>query len=342
MRALVLETPGETPSMAVRERAVPLIGPNDVLVKVEAAGLCGHDVAVMRGLLRRGVRPDAVLGHEVSGRVAEVGDAVTSLRVGDAVVSALTTFCGNCDRCISGNDYRCPNGHGVGHGIDGGFAEFVALPATSAVPVPDGLDLETACLLSCPTGVALRAARDVARVQPGETVLVTGAGGGLGVHSALVAAALGARVLAVTASPEKVARIEDLGIEEVLLVDDLPFSELALALTEDRGVDIVLDSVGSAVFEQAIRSISDGGRIVLMGEVTGSKAEVSPAEIMFRDATVTGSTGASIGHVTDAAAMVAAGKMSPVVSERFPLEEAAEAYRLMRERKIFGRVLLVP
>jgi NADPH:quinone reductase-like Zn-dependent oxidoreductase len=158
----------------------------------------------------------------------------------------------------------------------------------------------------------------------------------------LIATALGARVLAVTASPEKVARIEDLGIEEVILADDLPMSELALALTEDRGVDIVLDSVGSAVFEQAVRSISQDGRIMLMGEVTGSKARVSPAEIMFRDATVTGSTGASVGHITDAAAMVAAGRMSPVVSERLPLKDAAEAYRLMRERKTFGRVLLVP
>ena len=341
MRALVLESPGDPPVLAVRERDDPAIGPGDVLVRVAAAGLCGHDVAVMRGTLRRGVKPGVILGHEISGTVVETGGEVTAVRAGDAVVSTLTTFCGACERCLSGDDYRCLHARGIGHGVDGGFAELVALPAGSVIAVPDGIDLEQACLMSCPMGVAVRAARDVARVQAGETVLVTGSGGGLGVHAALAATALGGRVMALTSTASKIAALEGLGLE-VVHSDELPFSELVFALTVDRGADVVLDAVGSAVFKQALRSLSQEGRLVLMGEVAGSGVEINPAEIMFRDATITGSTGASKHHAVDALELLMSGALSFVVSRRFPLEEAQEAYRLMRNGESFGRLLLVP
>lgn len=341
MRALVLESPGDPPLLAVRERDDPVVEPGDVLIRVAAAGLCGHDVAVKRGTLRRGVKPGVILGHEISGTVVETGDEVTAVRAGDAVVSTLTTFCGACERCLSGDDYRCLHARGIGHGVDGGFAELVALPAGSVITVPDGIDLEQACLMSCPMGVAVRAARDVARVQAGETVLVTGSGGGLGVHAALAATALGARALALTSTASKIAALEGLGLE-VVHSDELPFSELVLALTEDRGADVVLDAVGSAVFKQALRSLSQGGRLVLMGEVAGSRVEINPAEIMFRDATIAGSTGASKHHVVDALGLLKSGALSCVASRRFPLEEAQEAYRLMRSGEAFGRLLLVP
>ena len=190
-------------------------------------------------------------------------------------------------------------------------------------------------------GVAVRSARDVAQVQAGETVLVTGAGGGLGVHAALASAALGARVLALTTSVGKISPLEALGLE-VVHAGELPFSELVLALTEDRGADVVLDAVGSAAFEQALRSLSQGGRLVLMGEVAGSKVEISPAEIMFRNATITGATGASKRHAADALDMLKSGAIDWVASRRFPFEEAHEAYRLMRNGESFGRLLLIP
>ncbi len=341
MRALVLESPGDPPSLAVRERDAPAVGPGDVLVRVAAAGLCGHDAAIMRGVLRRGVRPGVVLGHEVSGRVVEVGGEAASIRVGDAVVSTLTVFCGSCDRCLSGNDYGCPYGRGVGHGIDGGFAELVALAESSVVRVPDDFDLYHACLLSCPIGVSIRAARDVARVRSGETVVVTGAGGGLGAHAALAAAAAGARVLPVTTSDHKAALLERLGMEPIL-AGEIPFSEMVMALTEDLGADAALDTVGSATFGQSLRSLAQGGRMTLMGEVLGERAKISPAEIMFRQAAIFGSTGASKRHTADALEMARSGSLPPVVARRFALEEAGEAYALMRAGKLFGRALLIP
>ena len=342
MKALVLETPGEEPSLAVREVATPKAGPHEVVVEVSACGLCHHDVAIMQGTLRRGVKPGVILGHEISGRVAETGNAVTSAKVGDKVTSTLTTFCGECHRCLAGREYRCIHAQGIGHAIDGGFAKFVKLPETSLIPVPDVVDLEEASVFACPMGVALQAVRDVGEVQAGETVLVTGAGGGLGIHAAQIASALGARVLAVTTSAHKVEPMERLAAGEVVLADELDFSEFALALTEDQGVDVVVNTVGSAVFRSSLDSLAQFGRMVVVGEITGDIVNVNLAELLFRDATILGSTGAGPKHIRAVYEMVGSGLIRPVISQRFALEEAAAAYRLMREGKTFGRVVLVP
>ena len=341
-KALVLEAPGEEPSLAVREVGTPILGPHDVLVEVAACGMCRHDVAVMQGLLRRGVKPEIILGHEISGRVLDIGPSTGSVKVGDRVTTTLTTFCGRCQRCLDGQEYRCVDGRGIGHAIDGGFAQLVRVPESCLVAVPDGVELEEASIFGCPMGVALRALRDVAELRSGETVLVTGAGGGLGVHAVQIASALGATVIAVTTSPDKVERLERFGVAEVILANELDFSEIAMALTEDRGVNVVVNTVGSAVFGSSVRSLAQFGRMVILGEVTGDRASINLAELLFRDARVAASSGAGPRHIAEIGDMVASGHISPVVSEKFALEDAAKAYRLMRANKTFGRVVLVP
>ena len=342
MKALVLETPGDEPSLSVQEVPTPSPGAHDALVEVAACGLCHHDIAIMQGVLRRGVKPDLIMGHEISGTVVQIGDSVTSVSVGDRVTSTLTTSCGRCDRCLGGREFRCLDGQGIGHAVDGGFAQFVNLPENSLVLVPERIGLEEASILACPMGVALQALRDVAHAQPGEDVLVTGAGGGLGAHAVQIASALGASVLAVTTSPSKVEALEALAAGEVILAEELDFSEIALAFTQDRGVDVVVDTVGSALFRSSLRSLAQFGRMVLLGEVTGDRASVNLAEILFRDASLIGSTGAGRRHISDVAEMVASGSVRLIVSQKFALEDAIAAYRLMRARKTFGRVILVP
>ncbi len=343
MRALVLERPGDEPILAVRELPVPSPGPGEAVLEVAACGMCYHDVAVIAGTLRRGVKPDVVLGHEISGRVAEVGEGVADLGVGDGVVTTLTTYCGQCATCAAGRQYRCPTGQGLGHGLDGGFAEYICLPGNSFVRLPDGIDLVEAAVLGCPLGVALRAARDVTRVRPGETVLVTGAGGGLGIHAAQIAAALGARTLAVTGSPEKLDAIERAAPCEVILADsELDFAEIVMALTEDEGVNAAIDTVGSALFRSVLNSLAQYGRMTLLGEIEGRRVSISLAEILFRDATINSSTGAGPRDIEDAARMVADGLVSPVVSARYALEDWKLAYDAMRDRRTLGRVVLTP
>ncbi|NQW22785.1 MAG: alcohol dehydrogenase catalytic domain-containing protein [SAR202 cluster bacterium] len=342
MQALLLKQAGDQPVLEVAEVATPSPEPNQALVQVTACGFCHHDRSVMAGVLRRGVVPGVTLGHEISGRVVETGNGVTGLKVGDQVVSILTEACGGCDRCTSGREHRCRKGQGIGHSRNGGFAQYVALSEHSLVKVPDGLDPIGAALLACPIGVALQAVQQTARVTPGETVVVTGAGGGLGSHAVQAAAALGARVLAVTSSPEKDNALRSLGADEVLGTSDLDFAELVMAMTGDEGADVVIDTVGSALFPSTLRSLAQFGRLVLLGEVLGQRVSLNPAEIIFRDAQVLGASGVSRASVEQAAHMVLEGKLRPVVDLELPLEQTLEAYRLVSERKPTGRIVLLP
>ena len=342
MRALVLEEDTPEPRVSVRDIQVGDPIGHEVLIEIAACGLCYHDIAVMQGTLRRGVKKNVVLGHEIAGQVAKVGELVTSVKPGDRVVTTLTTFCGICINCVKGREYRCLTGQGIGHAVDGGFAQLVKLPEYSLISLPEGFDLIDASILACPMGVALQAVRDVANVTKGETVLVTGAGGGLGVHVAQIASALGARVLAVTTSPEKLEVLDNLDSIEVILADELDFSEIAMALTEDRGVDVVVNNVGSVVFRSGLNSMAQFGRMVITGEITGERISLNLAEVLFRDATIIGSTGAGKRHIVDVIDMVHNGLIKPIVSKKFSLDEASIAYRQMRDKGTFGRVVLVP
>ena len=342
MKALFVVEPGPTPVFEVREVESPEAGPGEVVMEVAAAGLCGHDIAIMTGLLRRGVDHSVILGHEVSGRIVEVGSGVTGLAVGDPAVASLTASCGVCDRCETGLDYRCRDGLGVGHGTNGGFADYIGLPAASVTPLPPGLDLIGASLIACPIGVCVRAAKSVARISAGETALVTGAGGGLGVHAVQAAGALGAQVFAATSSAEKLEALDRYAPGGAILGGDLDFSELVLAFTEDQGADVVIDTVGSATFRSSIRSLSQYGRMVLLGEVEGQRASINLTDIMFRDAAVHGSTGASRPDIELAVQMVVDGRVEPVVHQTMPLEAAGEAVNIVAARQATGRITLTP
>ena len=198
-----------------------------------------------------------------------------------------------------------------------------------------------AALLACPIGVCVRALA-VAGVSAGESVLVTGAGGGLGIHAIQVAGSLGAQVFAATSSAEKLDVLDRFAPGGVILGGELDFSELALAFTEDEGVDVVVDTVGSAVVSSSIRSLAQYGRMVMLGEVAGGRAAIRLTDIMFRDAALHGSTGANREDIATAVRLVAQGEVEPVIHATAPLEDAAEWVRLVTERSVTGRVVLRP
>ena len=325
---------------------MPRPGAGEALVRVAACGFCHHDRLVMAGTLRRGVRSGVVLGHEIAGVVEELGDGVTRVRPGDRVVSLLTNACGECDRCRAGREHRCRNGEGIGHGRNGGFAEFVAVSQHSLVALPDGLDLTAASLLACPAGVALQALSAV-EVSAGETVVVTGAGGGLGIHALQLAASLGARTMAVTSTSGKAGALAHYGADEVIETggadSGLDFSEVVTALTGDAGAEVVIDTVGTPTIRSSVRCLAQYGRLALLGEVggEGSLRGLIP-EIVFRDARLTGVSGVSRATLEQTIALAAEGRLTPVLQQVMPLEEAGRAYELLPRRAVLGRVALVP
>ena len=342
MKALVLEQPGSKPRLALRDLPTPPVTDDQVLVQVQACGFCHHDLLVMWGVLRRGVKDDLVLGHEISGVVAATGPDVDTLNVGDRVASIQTDACGSCDRCSSDLEHRCVHGRGIGHTINGGFAEYVGVRSSSLVKLPPDTDFASACMLGCPMGVGHRAITKIGKVRQGETVLVTGASGGLGSHAVQLAKDAGAKVYAVTRNESKVPAIEGLGASQVICTGELEYAEVVLALTEDTGVNVVLDTVGSPVFDSAFRCLAQYGRLVLLGEVSGQSVPLALAEAIFRDVAILGSSGAGTDDLRSTLNMVQEGRIKPVVADCFPLELWAEAYTAMAEGAHIGRFVFTP
>lgn len=344
MMALSVVKPGRPPVLAMVERPAPTPAAGEVLLRVDACGFCHHDLLVMAGALRRGVTPGVILGHEIAATVVSTAADVADWQPGDRAVSLLTAACGQCDRCRAGREHRCRVGAGIGHGRDGGFAEYVALPASALVRIPEGMPAEQAALLACPAGVALNAV-NAAAIAAGDTVVVTGAGGGLGVHAVQLAAQRGAQVIAATTSPAKTPLLESLGAAPVIEVDaDTDLAAIVMALTDDAGADVVIDTVGPPVWPAALRCLGQYGRLALVGDVNGAATPVNLAELIFRDLRVMGIAGVARDALVQAVGLAAAGELNPVVSQVLPLTEAGvgEAWRRVGERLVAGRVVLVP
>ncbi len=209
-----------------------------------------------------------ILGHEVAGAIEKLGSEVREFRRGDLVATTIHSHvCGHCRDCRNGHETSCPERVFLGDaGLNGGYAELVCVDADAAVKVPAGVSMEEASIVACTIGTELNAVREVGRVPVGERVLVTGAGGGLGLHGVQLSRLAGAFTIAVTTTAAKAARIREAGADEVIVIErGADFSGEVRRITDGRGVDAVIDNVGSQVFEPVRRSVADGGRIVLVG-----------------------------------------------------------------------------
>lgn len=224
--------------------------------------------------------------------------------------------------------------------VDGGYAERARLWASSLTRVPDGVDLPAAAMLNCTAAVALRALRRHARLVAGETVLVTGASGGVGVHALQVARILGARVIAVTSSADKAARLTELGADEVVVARDGAWHKQVAA--RGGGADVALELVGAPTFNGSLRSLRFGGRLVLVGNVTSERVEVNPGYVISRELDVVGSASATRAELAEVLGWAEAGRVRAIIAARRPLGEAAAAQGALADKGVVGRQVLVP
>ncbi len=271
MKAVKLYQPGQP--LRLTEVDVPEPGSRDVLVRVKAAGICHSDAHYREGMSP--VRPlPMTLGHEVSGVVEAVGRDVTRFKPGDRVCLHYMATCGDCEYCNRGFEQFCANGKMIGKYRDGGYAEFIRLPARSAFQLPDEISFEHGAAMMCSSATSLHALRK-ARMQPGETVAVFGAGG-LGMSAIQLAYACGAsRVFAVDIRPEKLTLAAEFGAAPV---DALAADPAAVIkeLTGGRGVDVALELIGvPEAMRQGLRSLSVLGRLAIAG-LTGGSFEIAP------------------------------------------------------------------
>jgi acryloyl-coenzyme A reductase len=345
MRAVVAERTGPPEVLHVTDTAPREPGPREIRIAVAACGVCFHDVVVRNGTFRRGVEMPVILGHEVAGTVERIGSEVRGLSHSDLVATTIHSHvCGDCRHCRSGHETSCPDRFFLGDaGLNGGYAELVCVDADAVQKVPVGIAPEEASIVACTIGTELNAVRDVGRVRLGERVLVTGAGGGLGLHGVQLAHLSGAFTIAVTTTASKVARIREAGADEVIVVErGKSFSDQVRRATGDRGLDVAIDNVGSPVFEQVRRSMADCGRIVLVGQVTGDFLSINPAQLFLRNVSILSAKGVSRTQLADALDLVARRQVKPVVEDVCRLDDAAEAHRRVEAGATTGRLVLNP
>jgi NADPH:quinone reductase-like Zn-dependent oxidoreductase len=337
--AAVLHEPGPPTAFSLEEVAIPAVGADDVLVKVAACGVSSRDIVERNGTYKRDVTFPLIIGLEIAGVVEEVGEFVSDLKAGDRVCSKAFSSCGECRYCRTGRETTCRRRRPV----RGGYAQHVALPQDAWVRFPESIPFEIACSLGPGAGVALNAVRDTARVQLGETVLVTGATGGVGLPAVQLARLAGARVIAVTRSDDKRKMLVEAGADEVIVADaGGDFSPAVKDLTDGEGADVVIDNVGSRVFDAAFSGLAPHGRYAFVGQLFGETIAINPARIFFKRAQLLGVGSVSRAQLQDVIALAAAGKLKPLVGKVMPLREIAEAHRLVEAASVAGRVVVTP
>jgi D-arabinose 1-dehydrogenase-like Zn-dependent alcohol dehydrogenase len=249
-------------------------------------------------------------------------------------------FCGACRYCLAGRQDLCRNSRVLGEHGGGGYAEFACVPARNAIAIPDGLDMTAAVLAVCPVGTSVRAALEVGGLAPGQVVLITGAGGGLGLHQIQVAKCVQARVIAVTSSRDKAEIVRDAGADEVIVAPDLKFSAEVWRLTAKQGADVVLENVVSGTFGESLRSCAQQATVVVLGNIGAQRVELDPGLVIMRRIRIAGSGNATFKDVQVALHLLATGAVKPFIGRVLPFPQAAEGHALMERRAVTGRVVL--
>lgn len=342
MKAVVLTGYGGYDVLVEREVDVPRISGGEVLIRVRGCGVCYRDTIVRRGMMR--ARIPVIPGHEVSGEVVEVGDGVEGLSRGDLVASLIYSYDPRDPSCAGGRENICRSRVSIGEDRDGCYAEYIALPhwVLERVGSPGEAGAESYSIAACVVGTALRAVKTIGRVSRGESVLVTGAGGGVGVHVIQVARALGARVIAATRSPEKAEIVRRAGADEVIVYRD-SFSEEVRRLTDGEGVDMVIEIVGGPTLEQSLRSVRRGGRVIVIGNVDPKPQGVLLGLVILREISIHGVMNSTHTELREAIEMLRKGLVKPVIRTiDLSQESIRKTHQELEKGASIGRHVIVP
>jgi len=342
MEAVVLSKFGAASHLEMQSVPDPHPGAGEVLLRVRACGVCYHDILNRRGSLPRTSVP-AILGHEVAGEVIEVGAGVTTWRIGDRAATLQRLSCGACPACDAGRPSLCKRDNRFfGEELAGGYATKMVAPIAGIGRVPDGMPWAVAATVCCTAGTAVHVVRTRGRIRAGETVLVTGASGGVGLQTVQLARLDGARVIAVTSSAAKVRAIYNAGAHEVVVAPDLDFAAAVRELTHNEGVQVAIEIVGSATFAQTIRTMAPGGRVVVVGNLESRTIDLNPGLVIVKELEIIGAYATTQAELELALQLTHARQLTPFVTEVLPLREAASAHVRLENRSVAGRLVLSP
>ncbi len=312
----------------------------EVLVRILASGMCHTELHFGTGLLDLGVAP-MTLGHEIVGRIEAVGPGISEERIGERVVLYYYLGCGECRHCRAGDEQICPNLRAeYGFLSDGGYAEYIALPARNAVKLSDQISDAEAAPIGCGVTTAVHAAR-LAELEGGEWAVVYGIGG-VGLGLVQLARARGARVIAVSRTPGKLDQAKALGAEFIVNASEGGVADRIREITGGTGADVIFECVGAAeTMEQASAALGRRGRLVFIGYSEASFT-IHPIQLVVFEQKVLGSVGATLQDLHEAVDLVGRGVIRTLVDRELPLEDFQEGLDALQAGDPVGRIVLVP
>lgn len=342
MKAIRIHQHGGIEVLRYEDAPEPAIEANEVLVEIKACALNHLDLWMRAGVPGWNVTFPHILGSDISGTVAQEGKLVTHVKQGDRVLLAPGISCGHCEACFKGLDSTCRSYTVFGIMVDGGYAEYVKSPGVNVLPIPGDLTFDEAAAVPLVFLTAWHMLVTRVGLRPGEDVLVIGAGSGVGSAAIQVAKLLGARVIAVVGSDAKLEKARLLGADEAINHARQSIAAEVRRITAKRGVDVVFDHVGAAVWEDCFQSLATYGRFVTCGVTSGGEVKLNLQALFGRQRALYGSFMGGKGELVEVLKHIATRKLKAVIDSSFPLKDAAAAQQKMESRDFFGKILLHP
>ena len=340
MKAIVFHKHGDPSVLHYTDVPEPHLRHNEVLVRVHACALNHLDLWVRRGLPGIVIPLPHIPGSDIAGEVVKIGPEVHTVHVGQKVVLAPGVTCGKCAACLAGNDNFCRDYTNLGFMVDGGCAEYVRCPDVNCFPFPENLDWVHAAAVPLVFLTAWHMLVTRANLQPGETVLVLAAGSGVGGAAIQVAKFLGAHVIATAGNDEKLAKAKQLGAEEAIHHGIMPIAKEVRRLTNNRGVNVVFEHVGASTWDDSVKSLANGGRLVTCGATTGHDAKIDLRFLFTRQLSILGSYMGTKNEFRTVLKLVAQGRLTPVIDKVWPLHDCIAAHTYLEQGKQFGKLVL--
>jgi len=313
---------------------------DQVLVHVKACAMNHLDLWVRKGL--PGVKLPHILGSDIAGEIVEVGEYVSGLRKGQRVLIAPMHFCNHCAKCVAGLQNQCREFTVLGNAVDGGNCELIAVPTMNVIPIPDSLDFNQAASVPLVFLTAWHMLVGRANVRPGQTVLVLGANSGVGIAGIQIAKFFQCTVITTAGDDHKMSKARELGADHVINHYQQKISEEVRKITSKEGVDIVLEHVGPATWDESLRSLKPAGTLVTCGATTGPQVGFDLRFLFSRQLSILGSYMGTLGELHEVLKHVFSGRLKPVVDRPFPLSEARSAHEYMEKSSMFGKIVLNP
>src|SRR6267143_5759584 len=340
MKAVRIHQFGGPEVLTYEDVADPKPRKDQVLVRVRACALNHLDIWVRKGL--PGVKLPHILGSDVAGEVAEIGEYVAGFKPGQRVLTAPMHFCGSCAKCVRGLQNQCREFTVLGNGVDGGNCELIAVPAMNVIPIPDGLDFRQAASLPLVFLTAWHMLVGLAGVRPGQTVLVLGASSGVGIAAIQIAKMFQCCVITTAGDEAKLEKAKALGADHGIHHYKQKISDEVRKLTNKEGVDIVIEHVGAATWDESVKCLKPAGTLVTCGATTGFTASIDLRFLFSRQLSLVGSYMGTMSELREVLGHVFAGRLKPVVDRVFPLQEIRAAHDYLEKSQMFGKVVLNP